>query len=277
MKDPRIMTADAEVASSALAVERTRPGPGAARRAQAFARLRRGIAIGESPAGDSRHGVARVEPPEAAADPPAPPRDVRPIPHDQGLGSRKWLGLGCFLLGVASGVGGLAGWRALRGDHAPAIVAATPPAGGSISDAVSGVDQALSGGVAPGSAAPPSDPSASETRAESSRPSDAPRRGDSRAAEMGSGAGLSAERSLLDVARTALARGERDAAMEALGRCAQLYPHGTFVEEREALTIKCLWAMGRTGEARPRAARFVQRYPGSLFLSTVSDPTDSNP
>jgi hypothetical protein len=276
MKDPRVMTAEAEVAS-ALAVERTRPGPGAARRARALARLHRSIAMGESPAGDPHDGAARVEPPEAAANPPAPPRDVSPIAHDLGLGSRKWLGLGCFLLGVATGAGGLAGWQALRGGHAPAIVAATPPAGGSISDAVYGVDQALSAGVAPGSIAPPPDPSASETRAESSRTNDAPRRGDSRAAEMGSGAGLSAERSLLDVARTALARGDRDAAMEALSRCAQRYPRGTFVEEREALTIKCLWAMGRTGEARPRAARFAQRYPGSLFLSTVSDPTDSNP
>ncbi len=275
MKDPRVMTAEAEVAS-ALAVERTRPGPGAATRAQALARLHRSIAIGESPAGDPDDGAARVDAHEAAADPPAPPRDVRPIPHDLGFGSRKWLGLGCFLLGVATGAGGLAGWQVLRGGHPPAIVAAAPPAGGSISGALSGVDQAPSAGVAPGSTAPP-DPSASETRAGSSRPGDAPRRGDSRAAEMGSGAGLSAERSLLDVARTALARGDRDAAMEALGQCAQRYPHGTFVEEREALTIKCLWAMGRTGEARPRAVRFVQRYPGSLFLSTVSDPMNSNP
>lgn len=277
MKDPRVMTAETEVAS-ALAVERTRPGPGAARREQALARLHRSISIGESPAGDPHDGATRVEAShEAEANPPAPPRDVRPVPHDLGLGSRKWLGLGCFVLGVATGAGGLAGWRALRGGHAAAIVAAAPPAGGSISDAVSGVDQAASAGVVPGSTATPPDPSASETRAGSNRPSDAPRRGDSRAAEMGSSAGLSAERSLLDVARTALARGDRDAAMEALGQCAQRYPRGTFVEEREALTIKCLWAMGRTGEARPRAARFVQRYPGSLFLSTVSDPTDSNP
>src|ERR1035438_6904999 len=90
MKDPRIMTDEAEVAS-ALAVERTRPGPGAARRARALARLHRSIAMGESPAGDPPHGAARVEPPEAAANPPAPPPDVRPIPHDQGLGSRNWL------------------------------------------------------------------------------------------------------------------------------------------------------------------------------------------
>jgi len=276
MKDPRGMTAQDEVAS-ALAVERTRPGPGAARRAQALARLRRSIAIGERAAGDAHDGAARVDPHEAAADPPAPPRDVRPIPHDRGLGSRTWFGLGGFLLGVAAGAGGLAGWQGLRAGHAPAIVVAAAPAGGSISDAVSGEDRAPSGGVAPGSTAPPPDPSASETRAPSGRPGDAPRRGESRTAEMGSGAGVSAERSLVDAARTALARGDREAAMAALGQCAQRYPRGTFVEEREALTIKCLWAMGHTGEARPRAARFVQRYPGSLFLSTVSDPTDSNP
>jgi Tetratricopeptide repeat len=273
MKDPRIMTAEAEVAS-ALAVERTRPGPGAARRAQALARLHRSIAMGEKAAGDPHDGAARVDPQEA--NPPAPPRDVRPIPRDLGLGSRTWLGLGCFVVGVAAGAGGLAAWQGLRAGHAPAIVAAAR-GGGSIADALSGVDQAPSGAVAPGTTAPPPDPSASETRAPSGRPSDAARRGDSRASEMGSGAGLSAERSLLDAARTALARGDREAAMEALGQCAQRYPRGTFVEEREALTIKCLWAMGRTGEARPRAARFVQRYPGSLFLSTVSDPTDSNP
>src|ERR1019366_1561074 len=126
-----------------LAVERTRPGPGAARRARALARLHRSIAMGESPAGDPHHGAARVEPPEAAANPPAPPPDVRPIPHDQGLGSRNWLGLGCFLLGVAMGAGGLAGWQVLRAGHAPAIVAAAPPAGG---------------GAAPGSPPPPPPP-----------------------------------------------------------------------------------------------------------------------
>lgn len=81
--------------------------------------------------------------------------------------------------------------------------------------------------------------------------------------------GLGVERSLLDVARSALARGEAAEALDAVDRHARDYPDGALVEEREALAIKALMALGRRDEARERAARFELRFPNGLLLRAV--------
>jgi hypothetical protein len=81
--------------------------------------------------------------------------------------------------------------------------------------------------------------------------------------------GLGAERSLLDVARAALARGEAAEALAAVDRHGREYPDGVLVEEREALAIKALVALGRRDEARARARRFEQRFPNGLMLRAV--------
>ncbi len=81
--------------------------------------------------------------------------------------------------------------------------------------------------------------------------------------------GLGAERSLLDVARSALARGEAVEALAAVDRHALDYPDGALVEEREALAIKSLVALGRRDEAVDRAARFERRFPNGLLLRAV--------
>jgi hypothetical protein len=80
---------------------------------------------------------------------------------------------------------------------------------------------------------------------------------------------LAAESALLDVARTALARGEPDRALEAVGRHVSQFPRGLLSEEREALAIKALALAGRGEEARDRAARFRERYPVSMFLRSI--------
>lgn len=81
--------------------------------------------------------------------------------------------------------------------------------------------------------------------------------------------GLGAERSLLDIARAALARGEGAEALAAVDRHGREYPDGALVEEREALAIKALVALGRRDEARARAARFEQHFPNGLMLRAV--------
>lgn len=81
--------------------------------------------------------------------------------------------------------------------------------------------------------------------------------------------GLAAERALLDVARGALARGEPKEAFEATQRHVTEYPAGALVEEREAIAIKALVALGRRDEARGRAAEMERRYPNSLLLRAV--------
>jgi hypothetical protein len=82
---------------------------------------------------------------------------------------------------------------------------------------------------------------------------------------------LIAERALLDVAHSALAGGNANGALAALGQHAHRYPNGVYREEREAITVQCLRALGRTDEAMRRAAAFRARYPKSLFLSTVGE------
>jgi hypothetical protein len=48
-----------------------------------------------------------------------------------------------------------------------------------------------------------------------------------------------------------------------------VYPQGVLVEEREALAVKSLAALGRFAEARARGERFRARYPRSVSLASV--------
>jgi hypothetical protein len=80
---------------------------------------------------------------------------------------------------------------------------------------------------------------------------------------------LAAERALLEIARTALARGQSARALEALQRHATEFPRGRLGEEREALSIQALLAAGRRDEARARAERFEKTFPRSLLLPAI--------
>jgi hypothetical protein len=80
---------------------------------------------------------------------------------------------------------------------------------------------------------------------------------------------LAQERALLDVARTALGRGEGEETLTALGKHEKRYPNGQLAEEREAIGIQALLLLARYDEARARGGRFRQRYPGSVLLPAV--------
>ncbi|MBX7101953.1 MAG: hypothetical protein K1X89_29825, partial [Myxococcaceae bacterium] len=80
---------------------------------------------------------------------------------------------------------------------------------------------------------------------------------------------LSAERALLEVARTALARGEVAQALEALERHEHEAPRGRLVEEREALFVQALVRAGRKEAAEQRASAFRARFPDSLLMPAV--------
>lgn len=103
-----------------------------------------------------------------------------------------------------------------------------------------------------------------------------PARGSSARPEV-SARGLAAERALLDVARGALARGEATAALDATDRHAKEYPAGALVEEREAIAIKALVALGRHDDARKRAAAFERRFPNGLLLRGVKSAVEGAP
>lgn len=83
------------------------------------------------------------------------------------------------------------------------------------------------------------------------------------------GAALEAERAMLDVARTALGRGD---GVHALGACddhARKFPRGVLGEEREAIAVQALLLAHRSDEAQARAERFRKSYPRSIFLPAV--------
>jgi hypothetical protein len=88
---------------------------------------------------------------------------------------------------------------------------------------------------------------------------------------------LAAERTLLDVARTALARGNGGDALAAAVRHEKRYPTGALTEEREAMAIQALVLLGRQDEARARGASFHQRFPGSVLAPALDSALGAIP
>jgi hypothetical protein len=86
---------------------------------------------------------------------------------------------------------------------------------------------------------------------------------------------LRAERELLDVARTAVARGDGQGALSVLRQHANRFPKGRLAEEREALRIQALLLDGRGDEAKARASEFKQEHPDSLMLPGIAPALSS--
>ncbi len=80
---------------------------------------------------------------------------------------------------------------------------------------------------------------------------------------------LAQERALLDSARANAARGEPALVLEQVAQHAREFPQGRLGEEREALAIRALLALGRSGEARARAEAFRAAYPRSFLLPVI--------
>jgi hypothetical protein len=85
---------------------------------------------------------------------------------------------------------------------------------------------------------------------------------------------LAAERSLLEVARTALSRGDTASALASLDEHVKKFPGGQLTEEREALYVQALARAGRLDEAKARAAKFAKRFPQSMLLPVVEAATE---
>ncbi|HJL18168.1 MAG TPA: hypothetical protein RMH99_21065, partial [Sandaracinaceae bacterium LLY-WYZ-13_1] len=81
-----------------------------------------------------------------------------------------------------------------------------------------------------------------------------------------------AERALLRQARTALGRGRPGDALSALRAHRARYPTSSLAEERMALEVRALEAAGRPDEAARLRARFVERFPASIFRELVEVP-----
>lgn len=85
------------------------------------------------------------------------------------------------------------------------------------------------------------------------------------------------ERASLEIARTAMTRGDFSGAAAAIDRHARDFPHGKLVEERESMRVQALVGQGRYEEARSRAARFRHDFPGSLLQGAVDSAVASIP
>jgi hypothetical protein len=92
--------------------------------------------------------------------------------------------------------------------------------------------------------------------------------------DAGASSDFSAERSLLERARSALARGDGPGAMEAIVEHQRRFAAGSLVEEREAMAVRALLSSGRRADAEKRAAAFRDHFPKSLFAATLDAELD---
>jgi len=125
--------------------------------------------------------------------------------------------------------------------------------------------------------APWTELAAKATASATTAPSTLPRSPTPAEAPAAPGQELAAESAILDIARTAIARGEPDHALAAVARHASTFPQGVLREEREALAVKAFVLAGRGDEARARADKFRAKYPASLFLPAIESSLRSIP
>jgi hypothetical protein len=263
----------------------------------------------DPPEGLAQRVLARLEPGLGADR-----ADGAPAAALDGTWAGRLLGRGwtraalIFATGVVVGAGAHAAWRRISAapdEPRPRSVAPSPGAGGG--------DRGLSELRAP-AGAPSASPPTLDAGSRSEPPAPRPPLPAAREAERSSGsagarlraappanaperespppasptppsferpdqrdAQLAAERNLIEIARSALARGETEGALEALRRHARRHPDGDLREEREGLYIQALIRRGDYGEARARAADFGRLYPRSLFRPTVEQALRSIP
>ena len=80
---------------------------------------------------------------------------------------------------------------------------------------------------------------------------------------------LAAERALLEMGRTALARGQAESAYKVMVEHEQRFPHGRLAEERDAIRIQALASLGQLDAAGLLADTFAKAYPHSLLRPAV--------
>lgn len=166
-----------------------------------------------------------------------------------------------------------------------AVAASRPPADGARHEApVEVIHEAAPTPITPAPAAlptvPPA-PSAIAAVASAAAPASsalAPRPATSlTTARSGADGALEAERALLDVARTALGRGDGGNALRAVEAHGRKFPRGILAEEREAMSIQALRLLRRDDEAQARLERFRGRFPSSLMRPALEATDGGSP
>lgn len=239
--------------------------PGEEARARMRARLAAALPLGFPPGSGPEGGGSAPDPsaPDPATSPsPAPPPGPQAAPPS-GLLARipAWVAAVTFVAGAATGAlvaPRLAGAPSVQSAPTEKATASPAPVTAEKATPVSSVTETAT--------APTVDvrdlPRVASAQPSSSAP---PTSASARAATSD----LTAERSLLDVARTALGRGDFANALASVDAHQKRFPKGALAEEREALAVQALAGAGRRDEARLRAERFARSFPGSILLPAV--------
>lgn len=233
--------------------ERERGGAPAGSKERVFGRL--AISLVDPGGGSSAGGAAGAHGTPDGSQGPAPGGGAAIGPAGAATMSRLLPLLGTFL------AGGVAGGIAVAELVPPRVVVVERTASRSARP-----EPPLVPAFAP-SLAVPSGPSASDATRERPTPAAAsvePIR-DAAARESA----LARERALLDVARTALGRGDGAHALAFVNRHAIEFPRGQMTEEREALAVQALTKLGRKSEAVQRGLDFHKTYPSSVLGPVV--------
>lgn len=85
------------------------------------------------------------------------------------------------------------------------------------------------------------------------------------------------EQEILQRAQAAYARRRFSTALVALAEHARRFPDGHLAEEREALRVRSLLALGRRDDARSAATAFAARFPRSVLLPRVESEASAPP
>ncbi len=89
--------------------------------------------------------------------------------------------------------------------------------------------------------------------------------------------GYAQELAVLQPARSAIARGDFAAALQAVSEHSRLFPSGLLGEERDALRVRALSGLHRGEEANRAVAAFRHRYPRSVFLKSIDPQVKVSP
>jgi hypothetical protein len=168
--------------------------------------------------------------------------------------SKGVIGLSAFVVGAAVGAALVAG---LAKPRAPTIVYVDRPREAVPDPVASNASSASVAEPAPSSGATSSRPLPSTPTGHPSQ--------------------LGAERAILDEARSALMRGDPGRALNRVEAHRRIFPNPLLGEERDAMEIEALVALGRTSEARTRAEAFRRHAPDSIFRPTVDSVMESIP
>ncbi|MBL8677760.1 MAG: hypothetical protein JNK05_01240 [Myxococcales bacterium] len=80
---------------------------------------------------------------------------------------------------------------------------------------------------------------------------------------------LIAETNVIEMARSALARGRASAALDAIEQHRRQFAAGQLAEDRESLAVEALVTLGRNDEAQRRAEAFRRRWPDGVYRARV--------